>query len=93
MDYTHEYFVLLPPEVDSCTGGELGSITECASNVYCAYHSSYPVPKSTQELIYAVDPYMNGFSGCDDSNHPNGTGDSALQTLSHEHAESITTPS
>ncbi|MDQ6745145.1 MAG: PKD domain-containing protein, partial [Actinomycetota bacterium] len=59
---------------------------------YCAYHSAGNAG-SGADFIYAVQPYVNGISGCDSGHHPNGSSDSALAGgLSHEHNESITDP-
>jgi hypothetical protein len=93
-DLTHEYFLLTPPEVESCF--EAGEATQCSAGsakpVYCAYHSN--IPTEGGELIYANDPFVTGNAGCDDNNHPNESpSDGALEGgLSHEHNESITDP-
>ena len=100
-DLTHEYFLLLPPNVENCfdsspnptqPGGPYGgcSAGESVNPAYCAYHSN----SASQPLfIYSNDPYVTGNGGCDDGNHPNGPSDGALEGgLSHEHNESITDP-
>ncbi|MCW3031937.1 MAG: hypothetical protein JWM60_282 [Solirubrobacterales bacterium] len=92
-DIVHEYFVLTPPEVESCftAGG-----SECSAGssrpVYCAYHGSIPL-SAGQQIVYSNDPFVTGNEGCDDGQHPNGSSDGVLQGgLSHEHNESITDP-
>jgi PKD repeat protein len=93
-DLTHEYFLLTPPEVESCFEG--GAASECSAGstapVFCAYHGN--VPTEGGELIYSNDPFVTGIVGCDDGNHPNESpSDGALEGgLSHEHNESITDP-
>jgi hypothetical protein len=91
-DLEHEYFMLTPPEVESCFNAS-GAICSAGSSkpVYCAYHGNDAI--GGEELIYADDPYVTGIFGCDDGNHPNGPSDGALEGgLSHEHNESITDP-
>jgi PKD repeat protein len=93
-DLAHEYFLLTPPEVESCFEEEAGFV--CSAGVpggeFCAYHGNAPLPEG-HELIYSNDPYVLGIVGCDEGNHPNGPSDAALQGgLSHEHNESITDP-
>jgi len=94
-DLAHEYFVLTPPNVESCFE-EAGEESECSAGSelpsFCAYHGNIPLP--TGELVYANDPYVTGINGCDDGNHPNNNAaDGALQGgLSHEHNESTTDP-
>jgi PKD repeat protein len=93
-DLTHEYFLLTPPEVESCFEA---SGVQCSAGssepFYCAYHGNIPL-KTGGEIIYSNDPYVTGILGCDDGEHPNGKpSDGALEGgLSHEHNESITDP-
>jgi PKD repeat protein len=93
-DLTHEYFLLTPPEVESCFEAE-GEECSAGSETpfYCAYHGNVPV-SGGGELIYSNDPYVTEIVGCDDNNHPNkSTSDGALEGgLTHEHNESITDP-
>ena len=93
-DRAHEYFLLTPPGVESCfdAGGSQGCSAGSSVNpTYCAYHGNSFVGGG--EFIYSNDPYVTGNFACDDGNHPNGTGDGALEGgLSHEHVESITDP-
>jgi hypothetical protein len=99
-DLTHEYFLLMPPRVETCINNNASakpayggcSAGEVPGNLgdMCAYHSNTSL---SPMLIYAIDPYVSGVPGCDDGNHPNGPSDGALEGgLSHEHNESITDP-
>ncbi|MBV9603974.1 MAG: PKD domain-containing protein [Solirubrobacterales bacterium] len=93
-DLTHEYFLLLPPGVETCfdaTGAQGCSAGSSVNPKFCAYHSNSSIG---QEFIYADDPYVTGISGCDDGNHPNGSpSDGVIEGgLVHEHDESITDP-
>jgi hypothetical protein len=95
MDLEHEYFVLLPPGVESCFGTSnkycsAGSVPH-AREAFCAYHGAAEVEGGT--IVYADDPYAFG-GACDDGNHPNGTTADATIAggLSHEHDESLTDP-
>src|SRR5581483_6574520 len=72
-DLKHEYFLLLPPGVETCfdaTGTQGCSAGSSVNPKFCAYHS---FSTSGTEFIYADDPYVTGNSGCDDGNHPNGS--------------------
>lgn len=97
MDLRHEYFVLLPPGVESCFG--TGNSSCSAGTVshpresFCAYHSDVHVAATKAVIVYANDPYVAG-GICDDGNHPNGsTADATISGgLSHEHNESVTDP-
>ncbi|HEV2361129.1 MAG TPA: hypothetical protein VGS21_05465, partial [Acidimicrobiales bacterium] len=94
---THEYFLLLPPHVETCFTATAPSYGGCSAGevpsslgVFCAYHGNTTI---SPMLLYADDPYVTGNGGCDDGNHPNGPSDGALEGgLSHEHNESITDP-
>src|SRR4029077_16888735 len=91
-DLAHEYFLLTPPHVESCSNSNAGANPPyggCSAGeptplgVYCAYHGQTTV---SPMLFYSNDPYVTGNSGCDDGNHPNGPSDGALEGgLSHEH--------
>ena len=98
VDMSHEFFLLTPPHVESCSSNDAtSSFGGCSAGeipttlaVYCAYHQNTTV---SPMLLYADDPYVTGNPGCDDGNHPNGPSDGALVGgLSHEHNESITDP-
>jgi chitodextrinase len=88
-----EYFLLTPPEVESCLVLPEGEACSAGSSnpYYCAYHGN--IPTAGTEIIYSNDPYVSEIEGCDDGNHPNGISDGAIEGgLSHEHNESITDP-
>jgi hypothetical protein len=82
------YFVYFPAGVATCFDS---SGSQCSTNVYCAYHSSYG--SGSASTLYANMPYA-GVSGCETGQYPNGNvaGDSALNVTSHENIEGITDP-
>jgi hypothetical protein len=85
--YGHEYHVFLPPGQDECFDT---TFTVCASNVFCAYHSSVTF-SDVGHVIYSVEPYTN-VPGCT-ALQPDGTTPSTQNSiLSHEMVESITDP-
>jgi IPT/TIG domain len=94
IDLEHEYFLLTPEGVESCTEA---AGTQCSDGTshksYCAYHSFIQVGGSV--LVYADDPYVAGL-GCDpgSNQHPNGNASDATIAggLAHEHSESVTDP-
>jgi hypothetical protein len=97
MDLLHEYFVLLPPGVESCFGA---SNAFCSAGTlkheresFCAYHGAERLGAGEGVIVYAEDPFAAG-GICDDANHPNGTTADATISggLSHEHNESLTDP-
>jgi PKD repeat protein len=98
-DLSHEYFLLTPPEVESCfTNDPSTGFGGCSAGIvpfnglaaYCAYHQN---TSTRQFLIYANDPFVPGNPHCDDGNHPNGIADGELSGgLSHEQNESVTDP-
>ncbi len=89
------YFVVLPTDVDLCV-----SSTECASNTFCAYHSS--LANGSDNVLFAAIPLLPAAvdakacqqDGNSQLQSPNGNsvGDVALKYLSHEHSETITDP-
>ncbi|HEX8978054.1 MAG TPA: hypothetical protein VF781_16225 [Solirubrobacteraceae bacterium] len=87
-DLNTMYFVYFPSGVATCFNS---SGSQCSTNTYCAYHSSYAIGTST--TLYANMPYA-GVSGCESGQYPNGSvaGDSALNLTSHENIEAITDP-
>ncbi len=92
VDLEHEYFVLTPPGVESCTESPGKHCSDgTSSRFYCAYHTFSPASGSA--LVYADDPYVDGLP-CDNPNHPNANpSDSAINGgLAHEHSESVTDP-
>ena len=63
------------------------TLSECASNGYCAYHSAFSV-----NTLYAAIPYEASFS-CDFSSGPNrDDADQAIDNISHEQMEAVTDP-
>jgi hypothetical protein len=97
-DLTHEYFMLTPPNVESCfeesEAPECSAGSEPGTQAFCAYHGNATVTGGAQ-LIYANDPFVTGNPLCDEeADSPNGSpSDGALQGgLSHEHNESVTDP-
>ena len=89
MDLAHEYFLLTPPDVESCFEPEGRSCSAGAEHAeYCAYHGAINVAGKT--IVYSNDPYE---PECGTGNYPSGPGDLALQSgLVHEHSESVTDP-
>jgi len=88
-DLAHEYFVLLPPGVESCFEGGCSAGTPHPG--FCAYHSSQATAEGGV-IVYANTPFLAG-GICDSANHPNATSaDGTISALSHEHDESITDP-
>jgi hypothetical protein len=87
--YGHIYHVFLPPGQEECFDS---TFTVCASNVFCAYHSSADFT-DIGHILYSVEPYQNVI-GCQvRPGTPNGTlVDSTNDTLSHELIETITDP-
>ena len=97
MDLAHEYFVLLPPGVESCFGS---GNAYCSAGIephereeFCAYHGAEQLAGGVGVIVFSNDPYVAGGT-CDDGNHPNGsTADATISGgLSHEHNESLTDP-
>ncbi|MDP9146707.1 MAG: hypothetical protein M3N22_03550 [Acidobacteriota bacterium] len=87
--YHDIYHVFLPPGQDECFDA---TFTVCASNIFCAYHSSVTF-KDIGHVLYSVEPYANVL-GCQvRPGTPNGTLiDSTNSVLSHELIETITDP-
>jgi hypothetical protein len=85
--YTHIYHVFIPPLQDECLRPGV-----CASNVFCAYHSSVDFTDGTH-VLYTVEPFADVL-GCQvRPNTPNGRlTDSTNTVLSHELVETITDP-
>jgi hypothetical protein len=82
------YFVYFPSGVTTCFDS---SGSQCSSNVYCAYHSSFG--SGATPVLYGDMPYA-GVSGFETGQYPNGdtAGDSATNVTSHENIEAITDP-
>jgi hypothetical protein len=96
---TNMFFLMTPVGVGSCIDGSSGI---CSSNYFCAYHNAF-VDSSSEDVIYANEPYEGGVGGCDGNNGVilPGTGfgfpndqdsDTTINTISHEHNEAITDP-
>jgi PKD repeat protein len=92
------YFLVLPQKVQTCFNdfsdcGPYGGVTDSAGKFheYCAYHSSFD--KGNGLTLWANMPY--GADGnCNKINSPpNGDdADTLINSLSHEHNETITNP-
>jgi len=92
-DIRHQYFLITPPNVESCTGGTPNASCSAGSTrpLYCAFHGS--IGPEDSPIIYSVDNYVTGVQGCDGGTHPNGDSDGLISGgLSHEHNEAITDP-
>jgi hypothetical protein len=87
--YGHIYHVFIPPGQDECFDS---TFTVCASNIFCAYHSSVDFD-DIGHLLYSVEPFAD-VPGCTvRPDTPNGTlTDSTNNVLSHELTEAITDP-
>ena len=86
--YGHIFHVFLKPGQDVCFDA---SFTVCASNVFCAYHSSFD--SDIGHSLYSVEPFADVL-GCQ---VPPGSAngqlvDSQNSALSHESIEAITDP-
>jgi IPT/TIG domain len=92
-DLRHEYFLLTPAGVESCTEAAGKICSDGTSHAkYCAYHSFLETASGV--LVYAEDPYVVGMN-CDfGEEHPNGNASDAAigGGLAHEHSESLTDP-
>jgi hypothetical protein len=88
---TNEFFLMTPEGVGSC-GDASGS--ECSTDVFCAYHSDF-TDLANEPVIYANEPYEGTIGGCSGPGQgfPNDVdADTTINTISHEHNESITDP-
>jgi len=87
----HVFFLMTPNGVGSCFDGVSD---QCSTNAFCAYHSAFS-DSSNEEVIYANEPYQGPYPGCTDATQgfPHDTdADTTVNTISHEHNESITDP-
>jgi PKD repeat protein len=91
------YFVVLPSDKDVCYTDPSG--TSCASNAFCAYHSSFT--NGANNVLYSAIPTLplqSSPKACQSDGNsaiqqPNGSvADVALKYISHEDAETITDP-
>ena len=99
-DLSHEYFLLTPPNVESCFGNNPATNFDgCSANIvplrpfaaYCAYHQNTATPTM---VFYANMPFVADNVHCQDGHYPNGLiSDGEINGgLSHEHMESVTDP-
>lgn len=89
--YRHIYHIFIPPGQDECFDS---TFSVCASNVFCAYHSSVTFKDTGAHVLYSVEPFAN-VVGCQvrPDRSPNGQLiDSTDDVLSHELIETITDP-
>ncbi|MGH2834650.1 MAG: PKD domain-containing protein [Solirubrobacteraceae bacterium] len=94
------YFVFTPPQIGSCFYGAGEAASEpnaCAFEAggYCAYHSAFEnAGKELEPPLYASIPDGGEVEGCDSFEHPNGAEgvDATIDTVSHEHNETISDP-
>lgn len=78
------FFVFTEAGQDLCFDS---SLTQCASNTFCAYHSYFG-----SNTIYAAMPYAASFS-CNPGASPNGDdADQTINVTSHEQMEAATDP-
>jgi len=86
------FFLMTPDGVGSCADGVNN---QCSTNLFCAYHN-YFVDASSEDVIYANEPYEGPSGGCFDpfsQGAPNDlNADTTINTISHEHNEAITDP-
>jgi hypothetical protein len=86
----HIFFLMTPNGVGSCFDAVSN---ECGTNAFCAYHSAFG--SASLPVIYANEPYEGPYPDCTDSSQgfPNAIdADTTVNTISHEHNESITDP-
>jgi PKD repeat protein len=98
-DLSHEYFLLTPPNVSSCTdaGGTECSANAAQSQMYCAYHSvtgGGHVWANIPDLVGTVgcDPFVTMCPSGQSCQYDNSPADGVLSAVSHEHDESLTDP-
>ena len=87
----HIFFLMTPNGVGSCFNGVSG---QCSTDDFCAYHSVFP-DSNGDDVIYANEPYEGPSGGCTDASQGfpnNADADTTINTISHEHIESITDP-
>src|SRR3954447_24908373 len=95
----HIFFLMTPNGVGSC----VSAIGQCSTDTFCAYHNDFTA--NSERVIYANEPYEGPYPGCtgtDPTNPPDPTkiqgfpndvdSDTTINTISHEHNESITDP-
>ena len=78
------FFVFLESNQDLCFDS---TFSQCASNTFCAYHSTFGT-----NTIYAAMPYAASFF-CNPGSSPNGDdADQTINVASHEQMEAATDP-
>jgi hypothetical protein len=99
VDGEHEIFIFTGYNIESCAYYANGRDCSFGANGrhYCAYHSDFPVAGSTVNAIYAYLPVLSDCVQLDElstSGSPNHDvlADSTINSLSHEHFESVTDP-
>ena len=86
--YGHIFHIFLVPGQDICFDA---SFTVCASNIFCAYHSSFDA--DIGHVLYSVEPFADVLGCQAPPGTPNGQLiDSTDSVLSHESIEAITDP-
>jgi hypothetical protein len=90
------FFLMTPDGLGSCVDSTPASSGgQCSTNVFCAYHN-YFVDTSSEDVIYANEPFEGTLGGCAnpfDQGFPNDpNADTTINTISHEHNEAITDP-
>jgi PKD repeat protein len=98
-DLSHEYFLLTPPNVETCFSNDPSASPPyggCSAGepanlaFFCAYHQNTSL---SPMLIYADDPFDATNPLCQDGNYPNGIADGEINGgLSHEQNESVSDP-
>jgi hypothetical protein len=86
----HIFFLVTPNGVGSC----FSASGQCSTDTFCAYHSAF-TNSSSEDVIYANEPYEAPLPGCTDTTQgfPNDAdADTTVNTISHEHNEAITDP-
>jgi hypothetical protein len=90
----NNYFLFTPQNVASCFTANGLSSGFCYDPIafagFCAYHSSFLL--AGKNVLYADMPYA-ALAGCASGQSPeNNAADSVLNTVAHEHLETITDP-
>ncbi len=99
VDGEHEFFVFTGYNVESCAYYTNGKDCSFATDGrhYCAYHSDFPMSGFADHAIYAYLPVLSDCVQLEElSTHgsPNHDmiADSTINSISHEHFESVTDP-
>ncbi|MDQ2895855.1 MAG: EXORDIUM family protein [Actinomycetota bacterium] len=81
------WFVLLPPDVDSCI-----SAGSCATNAFAGYHSLFDLGHGPTVYAPIPDPLVELTPGPGSDPQGNPEAESTLQTIAHEYHEAVTDP-